>query len=843
MKRILKEKMLRMAVASGLIFSLGSSLAQAMPSGGEVLQGKAGVSSGGAEVGLSAALPNWASIWAWQSDPSKPTVIRWQSFDIGQNEALTFDKNINSPLVNLVASGRSTEIAGTIEQYAVQPVYIVNPSGIHLGSTAALKANDLILSTVEASEDDWKNLTHIDSASAKGEIRMDSGAGVEVHGGFKTQSTTLNVADGVWFTIDPDTNTTSGWSEGSVSGNWPKGTVELAAAQTLNFSGTLNQADGRANEKPIEVSLSGRDIKLTGGKLNVWGNAADAIRLTGTDSITVDGTSLYANGGLTLDSPSITAKNGAQLTADGTKTSTSSIQLDETSKADGFTAAGTAASGGTGESAGAGGTGESTETGETTPAEPEQPVTAAAAAAEDGMPTGGQLLTGGVVITHQDAARTSDTTNLNSGDTVRSTAPTFINWDSYTLGTGKTLNYDTAGGAILNRVTGSGVTELLGRLKVCGSAPVYIVNANGVVLGQGVLIDANQLVLSGLDVEPTAALAALKDGGDLTFAAAADKAGTITLDTGAPSAAAGNFDTTRLEPTPAVLATGSLSILGRTVSVAPDTYLYIEPTKTLEGTDPAWTQGHLQLVAADSVTLGSEGGTLGLKSFAATAANTLTNAGYLFNAGFYGGEAHITAAGGAVTQRHSAGKRATGSIYAYDDSDITIKGTEKIVFDGVSQGFSDGSHIRADGKITFDAPVIQIKLPTEIAGKEIGGLDAGKTSIAAGSDIGGTYYKEAVISTAEKEAAEKAAAEQAAREAAEKAAAEQAAKEAAEKAAAEQAAKEEKQQAETVYDGQKAQIASWMKEEPQSRQTTPDRSAARDEMAGDSNDEAVTFAN
>ena len=808
MKRILKKKMLRMAVASGLIFSLGSSLAQAMPSGGEVLQGKAGVSSGGAEVGLSSTLPNWASIWAWQDEPSKPTVIRWQSFDIGQNEALTFDKNINSPLVNLVASGRSTEIAGTIEQYAVQPVYIVNPSGIHLGSTAALKANDLILSTVEASEDDWKNLTHIDSASAKGEIRMDSGAGVEVHGGFKTQSTTLNVADGVWFTIDPDTNTTSGWSEGSVSENWPKGTVELAAAQTLNFSGTLNQADGRANEKPIEVSLSGRDIKLTGGKLNVWGNAADAIRLTGTDSITVDGTSLYANGGLTLDSPSITAKNGAQLTADGTKTSTSSIQLDETSKADGFTVTGTAASGGTG---------ESTETGGTTPAEPEQSVTAAAAAAEDGMPTGGQLLTGGVVITHQDAARTSDTTNLNSGDTVRSTAPTFINWDSYTLGTGKTLNYDTAGGAILNRVTGSGVTELLGRLKVCGSAPVYIVNANGVVLGQGVLIDANQLVLSGLDVEPTAALAALKDGGDLTFAAAADKAGTITLDTGAPSAAAGNFDTTRLEPTPAVLATGSLSILGRTVSVAPDTYLYIEPTKTLEGTDPAWTQGHLQLVAADSVTLGSEGGTLGLKSFAATAANTLTNAGYLFNAGFYGGEAHITAAGGAVTQRHSAGKRATGSIYAYDDSDITIKGTEKIVFDGVSQGFSDGSHIRADGKITFDAPVIQIKLPTEIAGKEIGGLDAGKTSIAAGSDIGGTYYKEAVISTAEKEAAEK--------------------------AAAEQAAKEEKQQAETVYDGQKAQIASWMKEEPQSRQTTHDRSAARDEMAGDSNDEAVTFAN
>ncbi|WP_415946001.1 hypothetical protein [Selenomonas montiformis] len=69
-----------------------------------------------------------------------------------------------------------------------------------------------------------------------------------------------------------------------------------------------------------------------------------------------------------------------------------------------------------------------------------------------------------------------------------------------------------------------------------------------------------------------------------------------------------------------MLATGSLSILGRTVTVAPDTYLYIEPTKTLEGTAPVWTQGHLQLVAADSAASCSEGGTLGLKSFAATAA-------------------------------------------------------------------------------------------------------------------------------------------------------------------------------------------------------------------------------
>lgn len=91
------------------------------------------------------------------------------------------------------------------------------------------------------------------------------------------------------------------------------------------------------------------------------------------------------------------------------------------------------------------------------------------------------------------------------------------------------------------------------------------------------------------------------------------------------------------------------------------------------------------------------------------------------------------AADAALTQQHSAGKRQTGSIYAYDESDITLKGTESITFDGASQGFSDGSHVRADGKITFAAPIIKIKLPSEIAGGEIAGLDADKISIAAGS--------------------------------------------------------------------------------------------------------------
>ena len=300
------------------------------------------------------------------------------------------------------------------------------------------KANDLILSTVAASEDDWENLQNIDSAKAQGAISMEKGAGIEVHGALKTQSTTLNVADGVWFTIDFDTNTTSGWAEGGVDSTdaWSQGTVALEATQQLQFSGTLQQADGRANAKPVAVSLTGQSLELkkesdNGGKLSVWGNAKDSIRLTAKDAITVDGASIYASGDLALDGSAVTAKNGAQLTADGQKTSTRSITLDAASKADGFTVTGSQAAGGTGENTETGGKGETTPT--------EQPVAETPAAAEAGLPTGGRLLAGGLVITHQDGTKTSDTTNLNSGDTVRSTAPAFINWDSYTLGAGNQL--------------------------------------------------------------------------------------------------------------------------------------------------------------------------------------------------------------------------------------------------------------------------------------------------------------------------------------------------------------------------------------------------------------------
>lgn len=198
---------------------------------------------------------------------------------------------------------------------------------------------------------------------------MEKGAGIEVHGALKTQSTTLHVADGVWFTIDPDTNTTSGWSEGSVDSTdstdaWSQGTVALEATQQLQFSGTLQQADGRANAKPVAVSLTGQSLELkkesdNGGKLSVWGNAEDSIRLTAKDAITVDGASVYASGDLALDGSAVTAKNGAQLTADG------------------------------------------------------------------------------LVITHQDGTKTSDTTNPNSGDTVRSTAPVYIiNANGVVLGKG-----------------------------------------------------------------------------------------------------------------------------------------------------------------------------------------------------------------------------------------------------------------------------------------------------------------------------------------------------------------------------------------------------------------------
>lgn len=107
-----------------------------------------------------------------------------------------------------------------------------------------------------------------------------------------------------------------------------------------------------------------------------------------------------------------------------------------------------------------------------------------------------------------------------------------VNWNNFDIARGETVNISQPGAnsAILNRVTGSqAATRIDGALNANGR--VFVVNPNGVVVGQSGNIHAAGVVLSALNVSDQDFI----DGGKLTAGAATasvQNAGTITANGG-----------------------------------------------------------------------------------------------------------------------------------------------------------------------------------------------------------------------------------------------------------------------------------------------------------------------
>jgi filamentous hemagglutinin family protein len=131
-------------------------------------------------------------------------------------------------------------------------------------------------------------------------------------------------------------------------------------------------------------------------------------------------------------------------------------------------------------------------------------VVAAGAIAGPVLPMGGTVAAGSAAISHPSAS--SLTVSQTSSKAI-------IDWTSFSIGQGATVQFDNGSGATLNRVTGTGVSSIDGLLSATGS--VYLINANGVIVGKtGVIDTGGSFVASTLDVGNASFLA----GGPLTFA-------------------------------------------------------------------------------------------------------------------------------------------------------------------------------------------------------------------------------------------------------------------------------------------------------------------------------------
>ena len=113
------------------------------------------------------------------------------------------------------------------------------------------------------------------------------------------------------------------------------------------------------------------------------------------------------------------------------------------------------------------------------------------------MPTGGVVQSGDVNI-----GGSTDFSTVASGATIGTTTDSVINWASFGIGNGETLNFDVpTGKLLLNQVTGAQVSDILGTMRQTGGGDLVLVNPNGIHVGGNAVLNVQDLTLSALGVQ------------------------------------------------------------------------------------------------------------------------------------------------------------------------------------------------------------------------------------------------------------------------------------------------------------------------------------------------------
>ena len=112
------------------------------------------------------------------------------------------------------------------------------------------------------------------------------------------------------------------------------------------------------------------------------------------------------------------------------------------------------------------------------------------------MPTGGVVQSGDVNI-----GGSTDFSTVANGATIGATTDSTINWNTFNIANGETLNFNIADGKLLlNQVTGAQASDILGTMNQTGGGAIALVNPNGIHIGQNAVLDVNSLTLSTLGI-------------------------------------------------------------------------------------------------------------------------------------------------------------------------------------------------------------------------------------------------------------------------------------------------------------------------------------------------------
>lgn len=305
------------------------------------------------------------------------------------------------------------------------------------------------------------------------------------------------------------------------------------------------------------------------------------------------------------------------------------------------------------------------------------------------MPTGGVATSGSDV-----AISTGDLSNVQSGATITANKNSIINWQEFGIKEGETLNFNTANGALLNRVVGKNISELLGTLKQEGNNPLLLVNPNGILVGQNAVINAQALVLSTL---------AISDDEFNKIVGDADATGTFAPESGGTAGAltvqkGAKFNIDNL-----------LALFGGTVNVADGV------TFTMNGATNDKEDVALNVAAGNKITMhggdvnyqDAMGDVTATKDNAVTFGGTVTNNSDSLNLTVQGGKVDVSNAtfdmkgtGGVyVTAANSQGE-SSSQLTTNATAENTIKADKLTVKDGEQVILFGGAVSAKDSNIT-----------------------------------------------------------------------------------------------------------------------------------------------
>lgn len=197
------------------------------------------------------------------------------------------------------------------------------------------------------------------------------------------------------------------------------------------------------------------------------------------------------------------------------------------------------------------------------------------------MPTGGTVENGSVNVDAANFGANDAIANVANGATITPQTNSIINWEAFNIAQGEALHFNTTNAALLNRVTGAQMSELLGQMTQVGGNFLYLINPNGIHIGGTASFDVSNLTLSTLNVASedflsyvTAAKPYLPSQQD-----AAKGAKAITVDQGAHFNAAGPL---MLQASKVTVADGVTFVA--TPSPMPHAF-YIRAAKSNSGSD------------------------------------------------------------------------------------------------------------------------------------------------------------------------------------------------------------------------------------------------------------------